>query len=214
MIGKAAVSFIPSSAIRIMQGAKRPIPSVISAPRNALPAIATARRPPERPSASPPPGHSLAARAAMMPAARISSTPMPIWIRRRGQRDTTPAPSQAPSVAAATIAASVVMSTSTTRMKMKASAKVGIMCPTFSVPGMFSSATACPSLYSDVVVANEPMPSVSKKFVTKPIAIWPGVGRARAPAARGWRAQIAMNAIPIAASTPNSSALADGKRPL
>jgi len=42
----------------------------------------------------------------------------------------------------------------------------------------------------------------------------PAVGRARVPGGRGWRAQIAMNATPIAASTPNSSALADGKASL
>src|SRR5712671_3044663 len=33
----------------------------------------------------------------------------------------------------------------------------------------------------DVVVANDPMPSVSKNAVTKPIAVWSGVGVTRPP---------------------------------
>ena len=45
---------------------------------------------------------------------------------------------------------------------MNAWANVGIAWPTFSVPGMSSSSTARPSLYSDVVVANDPTPSMSK----------------------------------------------------
>ena len=56
-------------------------------------------------------------------------------------------------------------------MKIAASTTVGSACPTLSVPGMRSSGTKRKNLNSDVVVANDPIPSVSKKFVTNPIAI-------------------------------------------
>ena len=103
-------------------------------------------------------------------AAAISARPIPIWTRRRGQAATTPAPSQAPATEAAIMPMSVVMSTSTIAMKMKAWAIVGSAWPTFSVPGIFSSGTRRLSLNIDVVGAKEPMPSVSKKLVRKPIA--------------------------------------------
>ena len=81
---------------------------------------------------------------------------------------------------------SVVMSTSTIAMKMNAWAIVGRACPTLSVPGIFSSGTRRLSLNMDVVGANEPMPSVSKKLVRKPIASrmtsgWPARARGRGP---------------------------------
>ncbi len=50
-----------------------------------------------------------------------------------------------------------------------------------SVPGIFSSGTIRRSLKTEVVGANDPMPSVSKKFVTAPTAISKNVGRARSP---------------------------------
>ena len=71
---------------------------------------------------------------------------MPIWMRRRGQRDTKPAPSQAPATAAPIISTSVVISTWTTAMKMNACANVGTVWPTFSVPGICASSTTRPSL--------------------------------------------------------------------
>ena len=56
-------------------------------------------------------------------------------------------------------------------MKMNACATVGSVWPTFSVPGICSSRHQTSSSRNiDVVVANEPMPSVSKKLVTNPIA--------------------------------------------
>jgi hypothetical protein len=58
-------------------------------------------------------------------------------------------------------------------MKTNACAIVGREWPTFSVPGICSSSTIRFSLKIEVVGANEPMPSVSKKFVTKPSAIAP-----------------------------------------
>ena len=98
------------------------------------------------PRASPPPGTVFVRRATMIAAATSSKTPMPSCTRRRDHVDTTPAPSHAPATAAAIIVSSVLMSTSTTRMKMNASAKVGTEWPTLSVPGMFSSATRPPNL--------------------------------------------------------------------
>ena len=89
-----------------------------------------------------------------------------------------PAPSQAPSTAAPTSSTSVFVSTATMAMKMSASAMVGGVWPTLSVPGISRSGTMRRSLKNDVVGANEPMPSVSKKFVTKPTAICAHVGHA------------------------------------
>ncbi len=51
---------------------------------------------------------------------------------------------------------------------MRAWASVGSVCPTFSVPGIFSSGTIRHRRNADVVGANEPIPSVSKKLVTNP----------------------------------------------
>ena len=148
----------------------------------------------------------------MMPAAAKSSTPMPIWMRRRGQPATTPAPSHAPATAAAIMSTSVFISTSTTRTKMMASAKVGTECPTLSVPGMFSSLTTFPSLNIDVVDAKEPTPRVSRKSVTKPMPSWRGDGQAEEPAPRARRASrthTAMNTTPTIARSANRTALAE-----
>src|SRR5665213_3073593 len=51
---------------------------------------------------------------------------------------------------------------------MIASETVGMACPTLRVPGMSSSSTMRPSTSTAVVVANEPMPRVSKKFAAAP----------------------------------------------
>ncbi len=59
---------------------------------------------------------------------------------------------------------------------MKAWAIVGIVCPTFRVPGMRRSGTILRRRKMAVVVANDPMPSVSKKLVTPPTASWPASG--------------------------------------
>src|SRR6478609_2229894 len=90
---------------------------------------------------------------------------------------------------------------------MNACASVGTMWPTFNVPGMFASSTTFFSLYIDVVVANDPTPSVSKKSVTAPIARCSQVGRIL-PVRCAWRYQNAQNAIPTPASKTNSAALA------
>src|SRR5437763_12513486 len=90
---------------------------------------------------------------------------------------------------------------------MNACASVGTMWPTFKVPGMSASSTTCFNLYSDVVVANDPTPSVSKKSVSAPIASCSHVGW---PVAL-WRArpyQKTQNATPTGASKTNSAAFA------
>ena len=81
------------------------------------------------------------------------------------------------------------MSTSTIAMKMKAWTIVGRAWPTLSVPGIFSSGTRPFSLKIDVVGAKEPMPSVSKKFVRKPMESWIVPGRGSPPAFRTERIQ-------------------------
>ncbi len=45
----------------------------------------------------------------------------------------------------------------------------GSVMPTFKVPGMSSSCTKPKNLRQKVVVANEPIPRVSKKFTTTPM---------------------------------------------
>ncbi len=66
---------------------------------------------------------------------------------------------------------------------MNAWVMVGSAWPTFSVPGISSSGTSFRSLKIEVVGANEPMPSVSKKFVTKPMAARNQDGRLPLPVA-------------------------------
>src|SRR5579871_621564 len=157
------------------------MPSVISAPSAKFPATPAAKAQPSSFSASPPPGNSLKICIVKIVAAVSSASPMPICTLRRGQRETIPAPSHDPTTDAAIIATSVVMSTSTTRMNRKASASVGAQWPTFNVPGIFSSGTIFQNLNTDVVGANDPMPSVSKKLVTKPTTYSLMVGQPSAP---------------------------------
>ena len=113
MIGKAALGFIPSNETRIMQGAYRPIPSGMSAPKSTLPAIAVASLTPVTPNRSPPPGTNWSWVRTRTIAAASSADPIPIWILRRGQWQTTPAPNHDPTTDAPIIATSVITSTST-----------------------------------------------------------------------------------------------------
>ncbi len=83
---------------------------------------------------------------------------------------------------------SVRASTGTMRVKMNACAIVGSVWPTLSVPGMRSSGTIFQKRNSAVVGAYDPMPSVSKKFVTKPVATLAGVRRSPSRARRRPRA--------------------------
>src|SRR5450830_1700696 len=53
---------------------------------------------------------------------------------------------------------------------------VGSVCPTFSVPGMIRSGTILKNRNSAVVVAKDPMPSVSRKLVMAPTPVDSGVG--------------------------------------
>ena len=66
-------------------------------------------------------------------------------------------------------------------MKMKAWITTGGVWPIIMVPGISSSGTTFLSLNRDVVGANEPMPSVSKKFVPKPTANSKKRGQPRQP---------------------------------
>ena len=54
---------------------------------------------------------------------------------------------------------------------MNACVMVGSVWPTFSVPGISFTGTRFFSLKIDVVVANDPMPSVSRPAVTKPMSM-------------------------------------------
>jgi hypothetical protein len=54
-------------------------------------------------------------------------------------------------------------------VKINACAMVGSVCPTLSVPGMSRSGTTLKNLKMAVVGAKEPIPRVSKKFVTNPV---------------------------------------------
>ena len=90
---------------------------------------------------------------------------------------------------------------------MNACASVGSVWPTFNVPGMLASSTTRPNLNSDVVVANEPIPSVSKKSVTTPMTICTGFGHPP-PVARACTIQKATNATPTIASAMKTPALA------
>ena len=119
-------------------------------------------------SAFPPAGNRFRFAIRKKQAAASSAIPIPICTQRRGQLATIPAPNQAPTTDAPISSTRVRMSTFTIAMNRNASSSVGSAWPTFSVPGIFSSGTMCRNLKMLVVGANEPMPSVSKKFVTIP----------------------------------------------
>jgi hypothetical protein len=93
-------------------------------------------------------------------------------------------------------------------MKSSACASTGSASPTMMVPGINSSGTRWKSRNAAVVVANEPMPSVSKKFVTNPISRSSGVGAApptpRAAARLVSIVQRATSTRPAATSAPSS----------
>ena len=78
---------------------------------------------------------------------------------------------------------------------MNACTTVGSVWPALSVPGITRSGTIRSARKSAVVVANDPIPSVSKKLVTAPTPTCAGVGqprlgrgrRGRCRNRRGWR---------------------------
>src|SRR3954451_15584663 len=90
---------------------------------------------------------------------------------------------------------------------MNACAIVGIVWPTFSVPGISFTGTRFRSLNIDVVVANDPIPRVSRNAVTKPISVCRGVGRSRPP-----RTIVTRYSTSTAARPPSSSALASNNK--
>ena len=62
-------------------------------------------------------------------------------------------------------------------VKTKAWTIVGKVWPTLSVPGMIRSGTILRRRKMAVVVANDPIPNVSKKFVMAPRPIWKPSGK-------------------------------------
>src|SRR2546421_5158 len=86
---------------------------------------------------------------------------------------------------------------------MNACVIVGRVWPAFSVPGISFTGTICRSLNTVVVVANEPMPSVSKNAVTNPTAAWNQVGLTKPPRAMATKYTTRTMARPT-----NSSSLA------
>ena len=148
----------------------------------------------------------------MKPPRPAAQAPCRTALSSSASAQTTPAPSQAPSTAAAIIEKSVSTSTGMTDMKMNAWATVGSVCPAFSVPGITRSGTILKNLNIAVVVANDPMPSASKKLVTPPITIWSRFGNrasvdgygSRAPRLRTAITARAQPAINTAVSTPRA----------
>ena len=120
---------------------------------------------------------------AMNTVATISAVPMPSCIARRESLVTTPVPIQPPATHTAMSAVSCSGSTSTTPMNSAACVMTASESPTMMVPGISSSGTRRKRRKTAVVVASEPMPSVSKKLVTSPMTRWSGVGLASAPPA-------------------------------
>ncbi|NJN05967.1 MAG: hypothetical protein HC814_05780 [Rhodobacteraceae bacterium] len=96
-----------------------------------------------------------------------SAAPIPIWMFRRGQCATTPAPTHAPTTDAAISQPIVSGSTCTSAMKKNACRIVGGVWPTFMVPGIRSSGTSRKMRNSAVVGANDPIPSVSKMLAAR-----------------------------------------------
>ena len=60
---------------------------------------------------------------------------------------------------------------------MNACASVPMVCPALRVPGIMASLTHLVARKIAVVVANDPMPRVSKNSVTMPVSRKPVVGR-------------------------------------
>lgn len=179
MIGNAAMGCMPSSASVIMQGAYRPMPALISAPRIKLTPTANGNFQPTRLMAVPPPGRACKLMAVNTAPARSSAIPMVIWIARRDSRATTSAPSQEPAVALRIMLMSRCGSTSIAPTKITASVMAAAARPTLRVPGMRSSGTMRRNLKMAVVGAKDPMPKVSKKAVTNPTTISSGRGQRR-----------------------------------
>jgi len=129
---------------------------------------------PDNPIASPPNGNQFRSPERMINATTKSPIPMPCWIFWRDIRETIPAPRTAPIGAAVETDIRVTGSTLTEVMKIKAWTTVGIVFPTFMVPGISRSSTSLKNLKSAVCCAKLPMPSVSRKLVVKPTPRSPG----------------------------------------
>ena len=114
----------------------------------------------------------------MMPAATNSSTPMPIWIApARPARHEAGAQPRARDRGADHQHQRRHLDLDDGDEDERLRRRSGWCGRRSASPGCASSSTTWPSLYSDVVVANEPIPSVSKKSVTAPIDQLHGVGQ-------------------------------------
>ena len=89
------------------------MPRDIKAPNTKFTAMPITSFAPRTPRASPPPGNRLIWVMNISRAAPSRATPIPTWTFCRGHDATTPAPSHAPSTAAAINANSVITSTCT-----------------------------------------------------------------------------------------------------
>ena len=140
--------------------------------------------------------------------AMSSAHPIPSCTARRDNEVTTPAPNQPPTTPATISTVSCSGSTPTALTKNIACAITGSAWPTMRVPGINSSGTRRSSRKTAVVGANDPMPSVSKKFVTKPIARCgtPGPPLSSASGDRRTAACIhcQTSSTPLAVSAPSS----------
>ena len=154
------------------------MPSVISAPSTKLTASGErerSRREDQRRPARRETGR--ASPSSIDAAATSSAHPIPSCTARRDSAATIPAPNHPPATHETMSSVICQGSTSTTLMKNSACVTTGSAWPTIIVPGINSSGTRRNSRKTVVVVANDPMPSVSKKLVTAPI----GPRRSSAP---------------------------------
>ena len=122
--------------------------------------------------------------------------PMPICICRRGQPATMPAPNHAPATAAPIMPNQGRNLDGDDRDEDEGLGDRGQgVRRRSSVPGIGRSGTRPCNLKMVVVGAKEPIPSVSKKLVTKPIASWNAEGGRRSTASAGtWAAERAATA--------------------
>ena len=160
------------------------MPSMSSAPSTRFTPRASQSALPLSDSAVPPTGMRLSCATVMNSAATSSAVPIPSWIGRRGRRDTMPAPSHPPTSAVTIMRSRSMGSIWTAEMKINACTTTVSASPTSMVDGSRSSGTMRSALNVAVVVASDPMPSVSRKLTRKPISSCTGVGQSRSPDAR------------------------------
>ena len=155
MIGKAVPTSIPSALTNARQGAYRPTPIIIRAPKKKLTTTPITNLIPVKPNAVPaiPKGPTPAFLQAITIARIIRPTPRPIRTYLTFHLQTIPAPTRAPTTAPASINTKVRASISTKLKNSNASNDTGNVSPTFSVPGIVSSGLDFVNLNPACVVA-------------------------------------------------------------